>query len=72
MKVTNHKNQTWGITFAHGFDGIADTKVGLDGYLYILSLDAGVMIADLFIHQEIYVYHTKLLNGSIFRIVPRY
>ena len=40
-KVSNVKNETKAITFAKGFDGITDMKVGSDGYLYILSLYKG-------------------------------
>jgi hypothetical protein len=40
-RVSNVKNKTQAITFAKGFGGITDMKVGSDGYLYILSLYAG-------------------------------
>jgi hypothetical protein len=66
------KNKTQAITFAKGFGGITDVKVGSDGYLYILSLYAG---RDAFgpICQpgNLCISYTKPLNGAIFRIVPR-
>jgi aldose sugar dehydrogenase len=60
-KVSNVKNETQPITFAKGFGGITDLKVGSEGYLYILSLYAGGMIVDLLINLAIYVYSIQSL-----------
>jgi aldose sugar dehydrogenase len=71
-KVANDKNETQGITFAQGFGGLVDMKVGPDGYLYVLSLYAGgddcsvVQIAG-----SPCVAYSKPLNGTIFRILPK-
>jgi aldose sugar dehydrogenase len=71
-KVANSKNETREITFAHGFGGITDMKVGLDGYLYILSLYAGGdEYRPIYQPGNLCISYTKPFNGAIFRIVPR-
>jgi len=71
-RVANSKNETRGIAFAEGFGGITDMKVGLDGYLYILSLYAGGDdCGPIYQPGNLCISYTKPLNGAIFRIVPR-
>jgi glucose/arabinose dehydrogenase len=71
-KVSNVKNETQAITFAKGFGGVTDMKVGPDGYLYILSLYAGGDdCGPIYQPGNLCISYTKPLNGAIFRIVPR-
>jgi glucose/arabinose dehydrogenase len=71
-KVSNLNNETQAITFAKGFGGITDMKVGPDGYLYILSLYAGGDdCGPIYQPGNLCLSYTKPLNGAIFRIVPR-
>ena len=69
-KVSNLKNETQTITFAKGFGGITDMKVGSDGYLYILSLYAGGDDSGpTYQPSNQCISYTKPLIGAIFRIV---
>ena len=40
-KIANSTNELQDIIFGQGFGGITDIEVGPDGYLYIVSIDAG-------------------------------
>jgi len=71
-KVSNMKNETEALTFAKGFGGITDMKVGPDGYLYVLSLYAGGDdCGPIYQPGNLCISYDKPLNGAIFRIVPR-
>ena len=71
-KVSNVKNETQAITFAKGFGGITDMKVGPDGILYVLSLYAGGDdCGPIYQPGNLCISYTMPLNRAIFRIVPR-
>jgi glucose/arabinose dehydrogenase len=71
-KVADARNETQAITFAKGFGGITDMKVGPDGYLYVLSLYAGGDdCGPIYQPGNLCIAYTKPLNGAIFRITSK-
>ena len=71
-KISQVRNETQKVTFAKGFGGITDMKVGPDGYLYVLSLySGGDDCGPIYQPGNLCISYTKPLNGAIFRIVPQ-
>jgi len=71
-RVANKQNETQAISFAKGFGGITDIKVGPDGYLYVLSIYAGGDdCGPIYQPGNLCISYTKPMSGAIFRIVPK-
>jgi aldose sugar dehydrogenase len=67
-KLANNAKELGKVTFARGFGGITDMKIGPDGYLYILSLYEGGNDCRI-IHKHC-IYYGSGERGNIFRVIP--
>jgi aldose sugar dehydrogenase len=69
-KIAYSNNELQKVIFGHGFGGISDIKVGPDGYLYILSHNAGGDDCTPVFPNVPCVSYSSQAQGGIFRIVP--
>ncbi|HZC20111.1 MAG TPA: PQQ-dependent sugar dehydrogenase, partial [Nitrososphaeraceae archaeon] len=69
-KIAYSDNELQKVIFGHGFGGISDIEVGPDGYLYILSHNAGGDDCTPVFPNVPCVSYSSQAQGGIFRIVP--
>jgi aldose sugar dehydrogenase len=69
-KVADNDNDLLNVTLGHGFGGITDIEVGPDGYLYILSIQAGGQNCEGGLFKGDCIEYSSPIIGTIYKVVP--
>jgi aldose sugar dehydrogenase len=69
-KLADNADELKEVIFGYGFGGITDIKIGLEGYLYILSLDEGGSECKPQYPDRACIPYSSSVEGHILRIIP--